>query len=684
MKHTIKSIILLAAILIGGAGQAWASVSTEPDLGKIVYTTNHGSLAFYKEEACTNGINTTLDDGFVYSFGLTSVTVKDGSGETVIGYKVYIKATPDFGYTLEAGDETTGKVSFIKAEVTVAGTDVAGARTRGAAPTVNVGDFIDVTATETEGVYCVTMPADKNLNLHITATFPERPYLTGVSYIDPTKTGNAQNATTPGGTHVYILDGTETVLGSDDDTPTWYVVNSDVNLTTKLTFTGDTHLILADGKTLTIDASNDAGENGVYFGMVCKSVEESTTTYHDLTIYGQTEGTGKISSKMGLGGSAWIYDYYAKNITINGGQVEASGYTKGLGAYENITINGGQVSSQNAYITCGGTLTLGWSNATDFILANSYIDDQTIAIADGKVFMSGTDLFSGSVTATAINGKKLSPATFPGGMTISSEGGKLTANLDDTATGTLDIPTAIKVDQVVIERTFTSGKPSTVYLPFSIAAANVKGGRFYTFTGVDETKTPWEVNYSEEVTGDIQASTPYIFLPDDSNGGKIVVNNGSNKISVCTANPQTTHDAGNKWEFIGTYEPIQWLSDNDRASEIGLVYGFAAENKTVGETSYEVGQFVKIGSGAFINPMRAYLKRSATAGARTLSHGNAESLPETMIVVLRDANGETTNIGTFSLDYETGEWYSLDGRKLSGKPTAKGLYINNGKKVVIK
>ena len=29
-------------------------------------------------------------------------------------------------------------------------------------------------------------------------------------------------------------------------------------------------------------------------------------------------------------------------------------------------------------------------------------------------------------------------------------------------------------------------------------------------------------------------------------------------------------------------------------------------------------------------------------------------------------------------------WYSLDGRQLSGKPTAKGLYIHNGRKTVIK
>jgi hypothetical protein len=29
-------------------------------------------------------------------------------------------------------------------------------------------------------------------------------------------------------------------------------------------------------------------------------------------------------------------------------------------------------------------------------------------------------------------------------------------------------------------------------------------------------------------------------------------------------------------------------------------------------------------------------------------------------------------------------WYTLDGRKLSGKPTQKGIYVNSGKKVLVK
>ena len=50
---------------------------------------------------------------------------------------------------------------------------------------------------------------------------------------------------------------------------------------------------------------------------------------------------------------------------------------------------------------------------------------------------------------------------------------------------------------------------------------------------------------------------------------------------------------------------------------------------------------------------------------------------------------ETTGIisidnGQLIIDNSMDAWYTLDGRRLTGKPTAKGLYINNGRKVVIK
>ena len=77
-----------------------------------------------------------------------------------------------------------------------------------------------------------------------------------------------------------------------------------------------------------------------------------------------------------------------------------------------------------------------------------------------------------------------------------------------------------------------------------------------------------------------------------------------------------------------------------------------------------------------------------------------DDLPATITVRLVSRNGETTAIGT--LDTTTGEvsfdseaWFSdqrsecgaaftLDGMKLSGKPSKPGLYIYNGKKIIVK
>ena len=59
----------------------------------------------------------------------------------------------------------------------------------------------------------------------------------------------------------------------------------------------------------------------------------------------------------------------------------------------------------------------------------------------------------------------------------------------------------------------------------------------------------------------------------------------------------------------------------------------------------------------------------------------------TSFVMNFGSDDETTGITTTNYaNYtnKTDAWYDLQGRRVSGKPTAKGLYINNGKKVVIK
>ena len=63
------------------------------------------------------------------------------------------------------------------------------------------------------------------------------------------------------------------------------------------------------------------------------------------------------------------------------------------------------------------------------------------------------------------------------------------------------------------------------------------------------------------------------------------------------------------------------------------------------------------------------------------------SNPAPPFFVVGDLGGDTTGIDATLVNSErvnSEAWYTLDGRKLQGKPTQKGVYITNGKKVIIK
>ena len=61
----------------------------------------------------------------------------------------------------------------------------------------------------------------------------------------------------------------------------------------------------------------------------------------------------------------------------------------------------------------------------------------------------------------------------------------------------------------------------------------------------------------------------------------------------------------------------------------------------------------------------------------------ASSLFETPYDPYAIATGiQTINNGQLTMDNYTDEWYTIEGQKLSGKPTKKGVYIYNGKRVV--
>ena len=286
---------------------------------------------------------------------------------------------------------------------------------------------------------------------------------------------------------------------------------------------------------------------------------------------------------------------------------------------------------------------------------------------------------------------------------------------DDKPLGIPDITTQLWVPLLRYKRTFTNGKPVTVMLPFNFTKSAFKKsgssdgltGHFYEFKGIhlDPQTSKWTAEMGEPdnpETTTMTANTPYLYVPDEEpeywyidNGGSGVNiftqdNGGGNKVTPYDGSNESFR--WNKWDFIGTYQPRYW-SETEHIEEIGKVYGFAGNTKDVDGQIVLAGDFVRAKSGAKIRPTSCYLMwtGSEPSNARALTRSAAadEELPQSITVKLISANGETTAIGT--LDTKTGEvtfdseaWYTLDGVRLSGKPSTKGIYINNGKKVVIK
>jgi hypothetical protein len=228
---------------------------------------------------------------------------------------------------------------------------------------------------------------------------------------------------------------------------------------------------------------------------------------------------------------------------------------------------------------------------------------------------------------------------------------------------------------VTYSRSFTEGKASTVCLPFAYTK-KVGDGSFYAFTGIEKVGSNYIATMTEPSTTTLTANTPYLYMP--SSTGSVDFGGTYTIPASLEAGSTTSGD----WTFLGTYETVSWTE-----APTG-VYGFSAQD--VDAQGISQGQFVKVGAYVRVKPMRCYLKyndgNSDYTGARGMNRAAAdEPLPETISVRLINANGEVNAIGT--LHTETGEvtldgWYTLDGTRLSGQPTRKGIYVNNGKKVI--
>ena len=124
----------------------------------------------------------------------------------------------------------------------------------------------------------------------------------------------------------------------------------------------------------------------------------------------------------------------------------------------------------------------------------------------------------------------------------------------------------------------------------------------------------------------------------------------------------------------------------DDDPELGNIWGFAGQ----AQKGVNVGQFVRAGQNVTIKPLRAYLVEhkdvafAKTAG-KSFNSGNwGFNEIDVEIIDENDNVIATGTLDTATDSIRVNNWYDLSGRKLNSKPTTRGTYYYNGKRVIVK
>ena len=240
---------------------------------------------------------------------------------------------------------------------------------------------------------------------------------------------------------------------------------------------------------------------------------------------------------------------------------------------------------------------------------------------------------------------------------------------------TLKIDQDVVVNKVTFNRDFNKNKISSIMLPFTISVARISGvAQVYKFNELAQVDGVWKVRVGSVDT--VYANTPYMIIPSDNK----IAFDVDEKVVFNTKAKSPIASVNGSWEFKGVYSYKSFEDD----SELGRIYVFA----NVEQDGFRIGQFAKVGSGAFTRTFRGYLVNHASAMAKSANGipGSALSLPDEINIEIEHENGivETGkfNITTGILQMEG--WYDMKGRKLNGKPTVKGSYYHNGKRIIVK
>jgi hypothetical protein len=172
--------------------------------------------------------------------------------------------------------------------------------------------------------------------------------------------------------------------------------------------------------------------------------------------------------------------------------------------------------------------------------------------------------------------------------------------------------------------------------------------------------------FKNEDANTIEANKPYIVKWTDGEANN-VTNPVFNSVTIAGGGANSVTSVDGAVSFVGTYGNLNFTEGNSDNSKL-----FLGSSNTLYWPQ----------AGASIGAQRAFFQLHDITAGDPKQPGTVRSF------VLSFGDNEDTGIRSLTSDASSiGEgsgYYSLDGRKLGSKPTKSGVYVKDGKKIVVK
>ena len=589
--------------------------------------------------------------------GTVVVTANGEEAETAVaGATVVIAPAPNTGYEVDGEPIVLLTTDWGRAN--------ARAMTRGEIPTEGT---VAVTAGTTAGTWTFTMPND---DVTVSVDFKKSNYAISVSTVDggsiSAKKGDAAVTTAQYGDSI--------TLGNTPNTG-WQFASYSVKDAAGAAVTVANGKFAMPASAVTVSATFSMIDYTVTIaeGITGGSISANKTTAH----YGDTITLSNTPSTGWQFGSYSVKDAAGAAVTVANGKfaMPAGGVTVSA-TFSKInyavtiaeSITGGAVTVDKTIANYGDSITLGNTPNTGWQFGSYSVKDAAgaaVTVANGKFAMP-----AGAVTVSATFSKIDYTISIPesfdnGSITVS----KTTVNYGDTITLTITPAKNYMLGTLVVKD--AAGNPIEVTnCKFVMPAGTVTISATFVIAGFEITVGPGEyATFYKEVALYVEDEDAELYTITSVTDTEAVL---SDKLEVVAA--ETPMLVYNKGEETKTFLLIP---TEDQADEVTAADEFKGtlEAKDMPASSASTNYygctgkaFVWLKSAGKIAANRCWLEISTSEpnSARKIVSGNATGI-DSMV------NGQ------WSMD----NYYDMQGRKVE-KPVRGGIYIKNGKKVIVK